>query len=245
MPAAIITGGAVRLGKAFACHLAKKGFDIALHYHSSSKAADEVADQARSCGVRCQVYPCNFKNPQDLETLMRQITGDFPTTALLINSASNYIQENIEQTTTQTLSDTLNINLLAPYLLMREYKRQINRGMIVNILDQAVAKNIPTYAAYSVSKVALAHLTRLAAIEWGTAVRVNGIAPGLILPPAGESEDYLERESQKVPVSRHGSIEDILKGLDYLLDSPFVNGEVLFIDGGQSKSPGWTFPQKT
>ena len=148
----------------------------------------------------------------------------------------NFILENIENTQTQTLMDTLHINLMTPFLLMREYRKRVNRGMIVNILDQRIMKNIPTFAAYSVSKVGLAHLTQMAAIEWGANIRVNGIAPGLILPPPWGTEEYLKREAPKIPVRNHGSLEDIVRGLGYLLDSPFVNGEILYIDGGESKA---------
>tara|TARA_B110000438_G_C15361681_1_gene456607 strand:- start:182 stop:568 length:387 start_codon:yes stop_codon:yes gene_type:complete len=124
---------------------------------------------------------------------------------------------------------------------MREYKKQFNQGMIVNILDERILRNVPTFAAYSTSKVGLAHLTKLAAIEWGTQIRVNGIAPGLILPPTGQDESYLKRESKHVPMADHGSPENVLKGLNYLIENTFVNGEILFIDGGESLNPGYTF----
>ncbi|MEC7641681.1 MAG: SDR family oxidoreductase [Nitrospinota bacterium] len=239
MPAAIVTGGAVRLGRAFACHLAENGFDIALHYHSSTSAAEEALSKIHACGVRCQGYPCDFKNLQEVQGFMENAIADFPDISLLVNSAANFIQENVEHTSTQTLVDTFNINLLSPYLLMREYKSGVNRGMVINILDQRILKNIPSFAAYSVAKTGLAHLTRLAAVEWGKSVRVNGIAPGLILPPAGETGDYLKRNAKTIPTASHGSLSDLLKALDYLLNSPFVNGEVLFVDGGESKNPSF------
>ena len=75
----------------------------------------------------------------------------------------------------------------------------------------------------------------MSALEWAETVRVNGIAPGLILPPAGSSDEYLVKNASNIPTKTHGSVSDILRGLDYLLDSPFVNGEILFIDGGESK----------
>ncbi|MFQ5673605.1 MAG: SDR family oxidoreductase [Nitrospinales bacterium] len=242
MPAAIVTGGAVRLGRAFACHLAKSGFDIAIHYHASTAAAEEAMAEVRAHGVRCRGYPRDFKNPSGAQSLMETVTADFPDVVLLINSAANFVQEDIEHTKNATLVDTLNINLMTPYILMREYKRRVGRGMIVNILDQRILKNIPTFAAYSVSKAGLAHLTHLAALEWGHGVRVNGIAPGLILPPAGETDDYLARHAKTIPTGGHGSVDDVLKALDYLLDSPFVNGEILFVDGGESKGAGFSPP---
>lgn len=236
MPVAIVTGGAVRIAKALACYLAGRGYDIALHYNTSKEPAEKVLELVRAQGVRGKAYACDFKKTEGPEGLIARVVGDFAEVGLLINSAANFVQENIEKTQTQTLIDTMHINLMAPYLLMREYKKQVNRGMIVNILDQRILKNIPTFAAYSVSKVGLAHLTHLAAVEWGATVRVNGIAPGLILPPPWGTEEYLQRESPKIPVRRHGSVEDIVRGLGYLIDSPFVNGEILFVDGGESKA---------
>jgi len=235
MPTAIITGGRVRLGRAMALHLAKKGFNIALHHNASSKNAQETIAEIRSLGVLCDSFPCDFTDLTATEKLMQTITTGFSDIELLINSASNFIQENIENTSTQSLEETFHINLLAPYILMREYKKQVDRGMIVNLLDERISRNVPTFAAYSVAKVGLSHLTHLASIEWGAKVRINGIAPGLILPPAGGTEDYLEHGKKLIPTLTHGSATDICRGLDYLLESSFVNGETLFIDGGQSK----------
>lgn len=233
MPTAIITGGAVRIGKALACHLADQGWNLALHHNSSDPK--EVITHAQKTGVTCQTYPGDLSDVAFAEGLMDQVTADFGDIALLINSAANFIQENVEHTSTQTLIDTMALNLMSPYLLMREYKKQVGKGMIVNLLDERITKNIPTFAAYSVSKVALEHVTKLAAVEWGETVRVNAIAPGLILPPAGHSQEYLDRNKKYVPTKTHGDVSDVTRTLAYLLASPFVNGEVLFIDGGESK----------
>lgn len=234
MPTAIVTGGAIRIGRAMALHLAGQGFDIALLYHNSSTASEETIKSIRSNGVQCRGYPGDLRKLDEAESLIGKILQDFENVELLVNSAANFIQENLEQTQLETLVDTLNLNLMAPYLLMREYKRKVNKGLIVNILDERVEKTIPTFAAYSVSKVALKHLTELAAVEWGQTVRVNGIAPGLILPPQGGLPDYLEKAAKKVPTRTHGEMENLLQALDYLMENQFVNGETLFVDGGSS-----------
>jgi len=233
MPTAIITGGAVRIGKALACHLADQGWSLALNYNSSDPA--EVVAHAQKAGVTCKAYPGDLSNTAFAEGLIKQVTEDFYDVQLLINSAANFIQENVEQTSTQTLVDTMALNLMSPYLLMREYKKRVGKGMIVNILDERITKNIPTFAAYSVSKVALEHATKLAAVEWGETVRVNAIAPGLILPPAGHGQEYLDKNKKNVPMKTHGNVSDLTRALDYLIASPFVNGETLFVDGGSSK----------
>lgn len=236
MPTAIVTGGAVRIGRALALHLAERGWDIALHYSASRESAQSVLDEMTALGRHCEGFQCDFADPASVETLIERVTDSFSDIQLLINSASIFINQDIENSESKTLLDTLNINLSAPYTLMRDYKRKVGKGMIVNILDERVLRNVPGFSAYSVSKKGLAHLTELAALEWGESLRVNAIAPGLILPPANGSPDYLERASVHVPMKTHGDVGDIARGLQYLLDSPFVNGETLFIDGGESKT---------
>jgi NAD(P)-dependent dehydrogenase (short-subunit alcohol dehydrogenase family) len=227
MPTAIVTGGAIRIGRAMALHLAGKGYDIALLYHSSGVASEETIENIRAQGVQCRDYAGDLRKLDEAESVIGKVLQDFKNVELLINSAANFIQENIEQTQLETLVDTLNLNLMAPYLLMREYKRKVNKGLIVNILDERVEKIISTFAVYSVSKVALKHLTELAAVEWGESVRVNGIAPGLILPPQGAPPDYMEKEN--VLTHAHGTLDDLLKALDYLIENKLVNGETLFV----------------
>ena len=235
MPTVLVTGGAVRLGRAIVLHLAGRGYDIALHYGTSEESAKQTVDEVRKLDVRCKTYSANFTNFNAIASLMDRVLVDFNTVELLVNSAANFVQENLEETSDTTLIDTINVNLIAPYVLMREFKKKVNSGLIINILDQRILRRISTFGAYSVSKSALAHLTELSAVEWGETVRVNGIALGLILPPAGSSDEYFFQNAPNIPTKTHGNVTDILRGLDYLIDSPFVNGETLFIDGGESK----------
>ena len=232
MSTAIVTGGAIRIGKAMALHLAGKGFNIALHHHKSAPSA--IIEKIKSQDVQCRSYPCDFSNLEEAERFIEKVLVDFDDVELLINSAANFIQENLEKTQKDTLTNTLNLNLMSPYLLMRDYKRSINKGMIINIIDERVRKHISTFAAYSVSKVGLKYLTELAAVEWGETVRVNGIAPGLILPPQGGAPNYLEKAAKKIPTRNHGNMENLLQALDYLLENQFINGDTLFVDGGES-----------
>jgi NAD(P)-dependent dehydrogenase (short-subunit alcohol dehydrogenase family) len=235
MPTVLVTGGAVRLGRAIVLHLAGRGYDIALHYATSKESAVQTANEVKKLGVRCETYCADFTDFKAIPSLINRIMRDFSSLELLVNSAANFIKENLEKTSDRGLLDTINVNLVAPFILMREFKNRLNRGLIINILDERILRRVSTFGAYSVSKSALAHLTELSAIEWGETVRVNAIAPGLILPPAGNSNEYLTKSAPNIPTKTHGYISDILRGFDYLIDSPFVNGEILFIDGGQSK----------
>ena len=235
MPTALVTGGAVRIGRSIALHLAERGYNIALHYWSSKQSAEQTAEELRKFNIQCEIYCVDFTNFGSIPLLMDQVLVDFNSIDLLVNSAANFIQKNIEKTSDLELLDTININLMAPFILMREFKNKVNKGLIINILDERILRRVSTFSAYSISKSALAHLTELSAVSWGETIRVNGIAPGLILPPSGSSHDYLIKKAPNIPTKTHGSTLDILRGLDYLLDSPFVNGEILFIDGGESK----------
>jgi len=235
MPTVLVTGGAVRLGRTMVLHLAGRGYDVALHYGTSQEAAEGTACEARKLGVRCKTYSADFTDLHAIGLLIDRVLVDFDSMSLLVNSAANFIQKNLEETSNSTLLDTINVNLIAPFVLMREFKKKVNHGLIINILDERILRRVSTFGAYSVSKSALAHLTELSAGEWGETVRVNGISPGLILPPAGSSDEYLVHNAPNIPTKTFGNESDILRGLDYLIDSPFVNGEILFIDGGESK----------
>ena len=235
MPTALVTGGAIRLGRSVALHLAGRGYNIALQYCSSRESAEQTAKEARNFDVQCKTYCADFTDFNSAPLLMGRVLTDFNSMDLLVNSAANFIQKKIEETSSSELLDTININLMAPFILMREFKKKVNNGLIINILDERILRRVSTFGAYSISKSALAHLTELSAVSWGETVRVNGIAPGLILPPSGSSDEYLVKNAPNIPTKTHGNTSDILRGFDYLLDSPFVNGEILFIDGGESK----------
>ena len=115
MPTAIVTGGAIRIGRAMALHLAGKGYDIALLYHSSGVASEETIENIRAQGVQCRDYAGDLRKLDEAESVIGKVLQDFKNVELLINSAANFIQENIEQTQLETLVDTLNLNLMAPY----------------------------------------------------------------------------------------------------------------------------------
>ena len=180
MPVVLVTGGAVRLGRAMVLHLARRQYDIALHYGASRESAEKTADEARKLGVRCETYSADLTDFHAVASLLDRVLTDFSSISLLINSAANFIQRNLEQTSDQTLLNTINVNLTAPFVLMREFKKKVNNGLIINILDERILRRVSTFGAYSVSKAALAHLTELSAMEWGETIRVNGISPGLI-----------------------------------------------------------------
>lgn len=231
--AALVTGGATRVGRFFALHLARRGYDIALHYHHSAAAAEETAATIRHQGRDCETFACDFRTG-DVEGLIERVIARFPALALLVNSASTYAPGDIRETAREQLETQFGVNLFAPFLLTRAFGRRVDAGEIINIVDNKIAFEQHAYAAYLLAKKSLAELTRMAAIELAPAIRVNAIAPGVILPAAQRTSDYLAWRYAGIPLARQGEVEELGQALDYLLDNRFATGQVLFVDGGES-----------
>ncbi|TNE75323.1 MAG: SDR family NAD(P)-dependent oxidoreductase, partial [Gammaproteobacteria bacterium] len=183
-PAALITGSAARLGLTFARSLAEQGYDIALHYNHSAADAGTAIDEIRALGVDCEGFQFDL-DCEDPGELVDRVIARFKDLDVLINSASAYAAATIDETTPALLREQFSTNFFAPFFLSRRFAQLVANGSIVNILDNKIAFQQNNYAAYLLSKKTLAELTRLAAVEFAPRVRVNGIAPGVVLP--GES----------------------------------------------------------
>jgi NAD(P)-dependent dehydrogenase (short-subunit alcohol dehydrogenase family) len=127
----------------------------------------------------------------------------------------------------------MHVNAWAPFVLSREFSRLVQRGKIINLLDTKIAGSDRAHVAYILSKQMFALLTRMCAREFAPGITVNGVAPGLILPPNGKDEQYLEQLAKTVPLKRHGSPDDIADATIYLLKSEFITGQVIYVDGGR------------
>jgi pteridine reductase len=233
-PAALVTGGAVRLGRAIALALAGAGYDIALHYGRSAEAAVSTAEEIRALGAACHTVQADLRDAEALPGLVGAARAALPGLAALVNSASAYTQATIGATTAAIFDEQLAVNLRAPLLLTRAFAEQVGRGSVVNIVDNKVGFNQFQYAAYLLAKKGLAELTRMAAVEFAPAIRVNGVAPGVVLPAGTRSEEYIAWRVSGIPLRRQGSTDDIAGAILFLLRSPFVTGQILTVDGGES-----------
>lgn len=231
--AALITGGATRLGRHFAEYLADEGYDIALHVNSSRQEAEEVAELICAKGRECEIFYCNFLSG-DLEALIASVKQRFPGFNLLLNSASVYEPAPIGATELALLESQFRVNLFTPLLLTRYFSHAVQEGQVINIIDNKIAYHQFPYAAYLLSKKSLAELTRMAALEFAPRLRVNGIAPGVVLPAAQRISDYIEWRIEAIPVNHQGKPNHLVQALHYLLENTFVTGQILFVDGGES-----------
>lgn len=232
-PAALVTGGATRLGLAFAMSLAQRGYDIALHYHSSKDAACVAAQEIEALGVCCEVFQSDLScdKPEDL---VHKVEDRFPNLKVLINNASAYEASPIADTSLALLQQQFSVNVFAPFMLTQAFAHKCEKGTVINILDNKIGFQQNDYAAYLLSKKTLAEFTRLAAIEYAPNVRVNGIAPGVVLPGDERTEDYVSWRVENIPLQKQGRVEDLLEAMNFLIDSEFVTGQIITVDGGEN-----------
>lgn len=232
--AALVTGGAIRLGRAFALHLASKGYDIALLYNRSSEAAETTAAEIRQLGVRCHLYRFDLGQTEEIPNLMKAVCADLSRLDLLVNSASVYGQATLLETTPELFDQQFQVNLKAPFFLTQAFAKRVSAGNVINILDNKIGFNQPQYAAYLLAKKALAEFTTMAALELAPRIRVNGVAPGVVLPASTRSEEYMKWRISGIPLKKQGLPVHLTRAVDYILDNDFVSGQVLVVDGAES-----------
>jgi len=232
---ALVTGGAVRVGRAITLALAGEGMRVVVHYNSSSADADRLVDEIRAGGGDAMSIGADLSRGGEVERLAREAVEAFGGIDVLVNNASVFPPQRLEETDEALWDHTLAVNLKAPFLLIRHLAPALRRrrGCVVNLCDLAGLQPWAAYAAHCVSKAGLVHLTRVAARSLAPEVRVNGIAPGAVLPPESMGHDELDALAKTTPLKRLGSPDDVTRAVLYLLHADYVTGEILVVDGGR------------
>ncbi|MHB1296786.1 MAG: SDR family oxidoreductase [Anaerolineae bacterium] len=234
---AIVTGGAVRLGKALALALAGEGVRIAVHYRASVDEAQQTVAQIGALGSEAIAIQADLRDPLPAaEAIVGETVERWGQVDILVNSAAIFQRSDLAGTTEALYDDHMAINLKAPVFLCQAFAAQLRpeqRAHIVNIADWRAQRPGTQYLPYTLAKAGLVALTQSLALGLAPNVQVNAIAPGLILPPPGEDPAYLERLARNVPAKRVGSPEEISRTLLFLLHSDYVTGEVIRVTGGQ------------
>ncbi len=230
---ALVTGASQRLGRATVEMLAREGLDVAVHYGRSEDEAAELAGWVRDQGRRSVHLRADLRDPGQTEALVARAREALGPVDVLINNASIFPESALRSMSVDDVADNVQVNALAPLLLSRAFAGQTEQGSIVNLLDCRIVDYDAKHAAYHLSKRMLYSLTKMMALEFAPQVRVNGVAPGLILPPPGEDEAYLDRLAHTNPMQARGHAGDIVRTIAFLLDSPFVTGQVIYVDGGR------------
>jgi pteridine reductase len=232
--AALVTGAAVRLGRELALALADAGHDVALHYGTSAEAAQQTCAEVRARGVACQGLQQDLRAVDGLDGLVARARQAFPHLGVLVNSASAYAEGTIAETPPAVFDEQVAVNLRAPFFLIQAFARHCGSGHVVNVLDNKIAFNQFPYAAYLLAKKALGELTRMAAMELAPRIRVNAIAPGVVLPASSRSPEYLAWRREGIPLRQPGEVARVAEALLFLQRNTFMTGQVVFVDGGES-----------
>jgi NAD(P)-dependent dehydrogenase (short-subunit alcohol dehydrogenase family) len=230
---ALVTGAARRIGRAIAIGLAREGVNVLVHYRRSVVEAENLAEQLRGIGVQAWPVQADFQRPAEYETLVQRSLELAGSLDILVNSAAVFTPDTLAEATLASLVRDIEVNAWVPFALGREFATRASRGSILNLLDSRLRGHDYRHVSYILSKHLLAVLTEMMAVEFAPGVRVNAIAPGLILPPPGQPDSYLDKLAPSVPLRRHGGPEDIVEAALCLLRSDFVTGQVIFVDGGR------------
>lgn len=234
-PLALVTGAAHRLGKAFVLALARNGYAILLHYRTSGAQAVNTATEIRTLGVPVFLSQADLGDPRNITALFRQVDKIPHPLRVLVNSAAIIPEGDPRTLTVKDWDATLNLNLRAPFLCAQHAaKRMTEGGLIVNITDVGARKSWSRFPSYSVSKAGLEALTSLLARAFAPSIRVNAIAPGLVLQSDLISVEEWKRLVERLPLKRSATVQEIASALEFLLRNEYVTGQTLVIDGGYS-----------
>ena len=233
---ALITGASKRIGKALTEHLAEKGWNVAIHYNSSEKSVlDLVASlSAKYPDQKFAAFKANLEEVLEVTQLVPNVVSAFGRIDLLVNNASVFDASYLKETTVELFDSQINVNLKAPFILVRDFSSLCKSGNIINFVDTRITSNKSNFAAYSLSKKALWELTKMAALELAPNIRVNAIAPGVTLPPEDKDENYLQKLAVGIPMKKPGGLDPIIKSFDFILNNNHLTGQLIFADGGEN-----------
>ena len=231
--AALVTGAAQRIGHAIAVALADQEIRVVIHYRGSATRAEELRQSLVARGRQAFCVRADFDIPDEADSLIERARAEAGPIQILVNSASEFLPEALEAMTHASLVHSMTVNAWAPFALTRAFARQATRGKVVNFIDAQITGSDPAHASYILSKQLLATLTAMTALQYAPGITVNAVAPGLILPPAGKDESYLDGLAKSLPLKRHGGLADIIRAVSFLLESDFVTGQVVYVDGGR------------
>jgi NAD(P)-dependent dehydrogenase (short-subunit alcohol dehydrogenase family) len=234
--AALVTGGAVRVGRAIALMLAGAGFDVAVHCNTSIAEAEQTCAEIRGLGRRAVVLRAELMDEEQTARLMPAAWQALGPVGVLVNSASRFERDEWHSVTRESWEAHIGPNLRAPMVLMQNFAAllpETAEGLVVNMLDERVWSITPHFVSYTVSKAGLWALTQSMALALAPRIRVNGIGPGPSLPNSRQTQAQFERQVASVPLKRGAPPEEIGRALLSILALPAMTGQMIALDGGQ------------
>ena len=232
---ALVTGGAQRVGAAIVRALVAAGANVFVHYRHSSEAAERLAREVRELGVEAATGGADLSDPACTGELIGAASQQLGPLSLLVNNASAFPADTLAAATLEGWHATLDLTLTAPVFLTQAFAAALPHdaeAAVVNVSDARTATPYQRHFSYTVAKGGLDTFTRAAATSLGPRVRVNAVALGVVLPPPGEGNDYVDRLASPLPLAAPGGPEPVAQAVIALLGNDFITGEIVRVDGG-------------
>ncbi len=232
---ALVTGGAVRVGRAICEELAASGFDVVVHYRGSSSDAEEVVARCRALGVEAVAVAADLGAPEGCARLAEAVSAGGDRLDLLVNNASVFYPTPFAEVSAAQWDTMLNVNLRAPFLLSQALlpALQAAGGLVVHLCDIGADRPVSGYSPYSVSKAGLVMLVKAMAVELAPAVRTVGVSPGQVIWPDEYDAPLREKLARRIPMGRVGEPADVARLVRFLaLEGTYLNGVIIPVDGG-------------
>lgn len=229
----LVTGGAKRLGRAIVLDLAGRGMDVCIHYNRSRTEAEDVAEQVMELGRCAYLVQGDLSKEGGPERVVEDAAAKVGGLDALVNSASVFPSDKLMEFTFEELAFNMRVNTYAPLVLCRAFAKQCDRGAVVNMLDSRILSYDKIHVSYHLSKRALDAVTRMLASELAPSIRVNAVAPGLVLPPVNAPKNYVVEGVKHLPLQKQGTAQDVADAVAFLLNSGFITGQTVYVDGGR------------
>lgn len=232
---AIVTGGATRVGRALTLALAAAGADVFVHYNSSAGPAEDTAADVASLGRRAATGAADLGDPGSASGLVAAATEALGPVSILVNSASGFPEDKLVDVTLDRWRSTLDLTLTSPVFLTQAFATALpdeQEGAVINVTDVKTMTPYRNHFSYMIAKGGLDTFTRAAALALAPRIRVNAVALGVILPPPGEDDDYVEKLAGSLPLKRVGGTEPVADAVVALIENDFITGEIVRLDGG-------------
>jgi|TARA_B100001540_G_scaffold125786_1_gene112245 NAD(P)-dependent dehydrogenase (short-subunit alcohol dehydrogenase family) len=238
----IITGGATRIGAAIAEKLSGPRKEIIIHFNKSKLKAENLKKKLSKKGTKVYLIKGDLSVEKDVNKIVKFSKSKLKYFDCLINNASLFENDKIENFTTDSWGKHLRTNLRTPALLSKEFAKNIRgkNNNIINIIDQRVFKLTPHFFSYTISKTGLYTLTKTSAMSLAPNIRVNGIAPGPTIKNKRQSEKHFKRQYMATPLRRQVDVEQICNAVDFFIKNRSITGQVISVDSGQSLN--WQTP---
>jgi len=243
--AALVTGGAQRIGRALVLALAEDGFAVAIHHNRSRAAAETLVEAVRKRGGAAVALAADLSDERAVQELLPRAQRELGPLGCLINNAAVFANDTVETVTSESWDKHLAVNLRAPFVLMQNFAARLPPqagGVVINLLDQRVWSLTPYFVSYTLAKAGLWTLTQTMALALAPRIRVNGIGPGPTLPSSRQSPEQFARQCEQLPLHRGTSPLEIAMAMRFILSAPAMTGQMIALDGGQHL--GWAQPQR-